>query len=62
MGRAYVVDLIDGCTGPSDEATVEVAFEVLVGAQKRYDIGFSLRPMEGTRSPAVAFGSSFRAR
>lgn len=37
-----LLSVIDGCTGPSDTATVTLRANLLVGANTRYDIGFYL--------------------
>lgn len=37
-----LLSVVDGCTGPSDTATVTLRANLLVGANQRYDIGFYL--------------------
>jgi len=37
-----LLSVVDGCTGPSDTATVNLRANLLVGANTRYDIGFYL--------------------
>lgn len=51
-----LLQIVDGCTGPSDYATVQLRANLLVGAQTRYDVGFWLALDGG----AARTGSCFK--